>query len=115
MYYTNKSTNERNDFVFQNTKGQECVFDVDDQHHDTCPKHFKLNNVLSRTTSLHPKIQIKIGMLKELCDKNYAIHDRLFNGVDGVFQYVTKLQNNESLIWIGFNNPKVGSATRIRN
>ncbi len=26
MYYTNKSTKERNDFVFQNTKGQEYVF-----------------------------------------------------------------------------------------
>jgi hypothetical protein len=115
MYYTNKSTNEKNDFVFQNSKGQEYVFDFDDQHHDTCPKNFKLNNDLSQTTSLHPKIQIKIGMLIELCDKNYAIHDELFNGVDGVFQYVTKLQNNESLIWIGFNNPKVGFVTRIRN
>jgi hypothetical protein len=41
MYYTNKSTKKKNDFFFQNTKGQEYVFDADDQHHDTCPKHFK--------------------------------------------------------------------------
>jgi len=52
-------------------------------------------------------------MLIELCVGNYATHDGLFNGADGVFQYVTKLQNNESLIWIGFNNPKIGFVTRI--
>ncbi len=54
-------------------------------------------------------------MLIKLCARNYANHDKLFNGVDGVFRYVTKLQNNESFVWIGFNNPKVGSAIRIRN
>jgi hypothetical protein len=54
-------------------------------------------------------------MLIELCARNYATHDKLFNGVDGVFQYVTKLQNNESLTWIGFNNPKVRFAIRIQN
>jgi hypothetical protein len=110
MYYTNKSTNERNDFVFQNTKRQEYVFDVNDQHNDTCLKLFKLENDSSQTVGLHSKIQIKIGMLIKLC----AIHDGLSNGVDGVFQYVTKLQNNESFIWIGFNNPKIGFVTRIR-
>jgi len=113
MYYTNKSTKERNDFIFQNIKGQEYVFDADDQHHDTCPKHFKLKNDPSQTTSLHSKIQIKIAMLIKLCVGNYAIHDELFNGANGVFQYVTKLQNNQSFIWIGFNNPKAGSTTRI--
>jgi hypothetical protein len=65
MYYTNKSTKERNDFIFQNIKGQEYVFDVDDQHHDTGPKHFKLKNDPSQTTGLHSKIQIKIAMLIE--------------------------------------------------
>jgi hypothetical protein len=33
----------------------------------------------------------------------------------GFSQYVTKLQNNESLIWIGFDNLKVGPATKIQN
>jgi hypothetical protein len=106
MYYTHKSTKERNDFIFQNTKRQKYVFDVDNQRHDTCPKHFELKNDLSQIEGLHSKIQIKIGMLIELCVGNYATHDKLFNGADGVFQYVTKLQNNESLVWIGFNNPK---------
>jgi hypothetical protein len=113
MYYINKSTKEINDFVFQNTKGQKYVFDVDDQHYDTCSKHFKLKNDPSQTTGLHSKIQIKIGMLIELCAGNYGSHDGFFNGANGVFQYVTKLQNNESLIRIGFNNPKVGSTTTI--
>jgi len=33
--------------------------------------------------------------------------------LNGVFRYVTKLQNNESFMWIGFNNPKAGIAIRI--
>ncbi len=62
MYYTNKSQ-KKNDFIFQNIKGREYVFDADDQHHDTCPKHFKLKNDPSQATCFHSKIQIKIGML----------------------------------------------------
>jgi len=67
MYYINKSTKEKNYFIFQNKKGQEYVFDVDDQHHDTCPKHSKWKNGPSQIVGLHSKIQIKIGMLIELC------------------------------------------------
>jgi len=94
MYYTNKSTREPNNFVFENTKGQEYVFDANDPHHDTCPKHFKLKNDPSQTTNLHSKIQVKVGMLVEICASNYAIHDGLFNGVDKVFQYVSKLHDS---------------------
>jgi len=54
-------------------------------------------------------------VLIELCARNYAFHDGLFNGANGVFQYVTKLQNNESFIWIDFNNPKARFAIRIQN
>ncbi len=85
MYYTNKSIKEINDFVFQNIKGQEYVFDANDQLHDTCPKHSKLNNDSSQIASLHSKIQIKTWMLIELCAWNYATHDRLFNAANGVF------------------------------
>jgi hypothetical protein len=60
-------------------------FDANDQHHDTCPKHFKLKNDLPQIASLHFKIQIKIGVLIELCARNYATHDGLFNGANGVF------------------------------
>ncbi len=56
MYYTNKSTRECNNFVFENTKGQEYVFDANDQHHDTCLKHFKLKNDPSQIIGLHSKI-----------------------------------------------------------
>jgi hypothetical protein len=62
---------------------------------------------------LHSNIQVKIGMM--VCASNYAIHDGLFNGVDGVFQYVSKSHDSESLIWIVFNNPKVGFTTKIQN
>jgi hypothetical protein len=54
-------------------------------------------------------------VLIELYAKNYATHDGLFNRVDGVFKYVTKLQSNESLVWDDFNNPKVGSVIEIWN
>jgi hypothetical protein len=54
-------------------------------------------------------------MLVELCVSNYAIHDGLFNRANGVFQYVSKLHDNESLIWTIFNNPKASFTTRIRN
>jgi hypothetical protein len=54
-------------------------------------------------------------MAIELCAGNYATHNDLFNGANEVFQYVSKLHDSESLIWIAFNNPNVGSTTRIRN
>ncbi len=54
-------------------------------------------------------------MLVELCVGNYAIPNGLFNGVDGDFQYVSKLHDSESFIWITFNNPKACSITRIQN
>ncbi len=82
MYYTNKSTKEHNNFVFENTKGQQYVFDVNDQHHDTCPKHFKLKNDPSQIVCLYSEIQVKIGMLIELCVGNYATHNDLFNGAN---------------------------------
>lgn len=70
-----------------------------------CPKYFKLKNDLSKTSCLHSKIQIKIEMLIELWASNYATYDGLFNGFDGVFQYVTQVNDNEPFIWISFNNP----------
>jgi hypothetical protein len=79
------------------------------------PQTFQIKNDSSQTQGLHSKIQINIRMLIKLCVGNYATHNGLFNGVDGVFQYVTKLQNNESFIWIGFNNPKIQSTIRIQN
>jgi hypothetical protein len=49
---TNKPTRECNNFVFENTKGQEYVFDANDQHHDTCLKHFKFKNDPSQRAGL---------------------------------------------------------------
>ncbi len=54
-------------------------------------------------------------MLIELWANNYAIHDCLFNRANKAFQYVSKLHDKKSFIWIAFNNPKVGSTTSIQN
>jgi len=40
----------------------------------------------------------------ELCAKNYATHDGLVHGVDGIFQISTNLLNSQEVIWILFNN-----------
>jgi hypothetical protein len=40
---------------FENTRGQEYVFDANDQHHDTCPKHFKFKNDPSQRVGLRVK------------------------------------------------------------
>jgi hypothetical protein len=67
------------------------IFCVEDKHHDTCLKSFKLQNGSNFTIELHSKIQIKKNMLIELCASNYARHDGLVNGVDGIFQNSSKL------------------------
>jgi hypothetical protein len=57
------------------------------------PQTFQIKN-WPITTYLHSKIQVKNGMLVELCASNYATHDGLFNGANEVFQYVSKLDDN---------------------
>jgi len=54
-------------------------------------------------------------MLVELCARNYATHNDVVNGVDGIFQGSTKVFNSQEIIWILFNNPKCGQLTKIRN
>jgi hypothetical protein len=53
-------------------------------------------------------------MLVELCVKNYATHDGLVNGADGIFQGSIKVFNSQEIIWILFSNPKCGQLTRIK-
>jgi len=86
-----------------------------DKHHDTCPQSFQLQNDANFTTRLHSKVQVKNNMLVELCVRNYATHDGLENGVDGIFQGSTKVFNSQKVIWILFNNPKCGQLIRIKN
>jgi hypothetical protein len=111
----NQQKKKTNNFAFENTKGQQYVFDAIDKHNDTCPKHFKLKNDSSQKVGLHSKIQIKICMLIELCVGNYATHNDLLNGANEVFQYVSKLHDSESHIWIAFNIPNVCSKTLDTN
>jgi hypothetical protein len=65
-----------------------------DKHHDTCPQSFQLQNDANFTTGLHLEVQVKKNMLVELCARNYATHDGLVNGVDGIFQGSTKVFNS---------------------
>jgi hypothetical protein len=53
-------------------------------------------------------------MLVELCAKNYAIHDGLVNGADGIFQVLTNVLNSQEVICILFNHPKCDELTRMK-
>jgi len=57
----------------------------------------------------------KKKLLVELCAKNYATHDGLVHGVDGIFKVSTNVLNSQEVIWILFNNPKCDQLTRIKN
>ncbi len=80
-----------------------------------CPQSFQLRNDANFTTWLHLEVQIKKNILVELCAGNYATHDGLVNGVDGIFQRSIKIFNSQEVIWILFSNPKCGQLTRIKN
>jgi hypothetical protein len=54
-------------------------------------------------------------MFIELCVRNYAIHDGLFNGANGIFKCVKSFPKNESFIWIQILNSKVGTNTQGQN
>jgi len=54
-------------------------------------------------------------MLVELCARNYATHNGLVNGANGIIQGSTKVLNSQKITWILFNNPKYGQFTRIKN
>jgi hypothetical protein len=57
----------------------------------------------------------KENILVELCVENYAMHDGLVNGANGIFQGSIEVFNSQEVIWILFNNPKCGQLTRIKN
>ncbi len=72
-----------------------------------CPQSFQLQNDANFTTWLHLEVQIKKIILVELCAGNYATHDGLVNGVDGIFQGSTNVFNSQEVIWILSNIPNV--------
>jgi len=80
-----------------------------------------MSSIISITKSckLHSRIAFRVlckeNMLVELCAQNYATHDGLVNGVDGIFQDSTKVFNSQEVIWILFNNPKCGQLTKLKN
>jgi hypothetical protein len=115
LFYTNEVKQKHNASAFLQSEGDVFILCAQDRHHDTCPQSFQLQNDANFITRLHSEDQIKKNMLVEICAKNYATHDGLVHGVDGIFQRSTKLFNSQEVIWILFNNPKCGQFTRIKN
>jgi hypothetical protein len=72
--------------VFLQHEGDVFILCAQNKHHDTCPQSFQLQNDANFTPGWHLKVQVKKHMLVELCAGNYATHDGLVNGVDGIFQ-----------------------------
>ncbi len=54
-------------------------------------------------------------MLVEFCVGNYATHDVVVNGANGILWESTKVLNSQEVIWIFFNTFKCGKLTRIKN
>ncbi len=64
-----------------------------DKHHDTCLQSFQLQNDANFITWLHLEVQVKKNMLVELCARNYATHNGLVNGANGIIQGSPKIFN----------------------
>jgi hypothetical protein len=114
LFYTNEANQNHNESSFLQSEEVVFILRAQDRHHDTCSQSFQLQNDANFTARLHPEVQVKKNMLVELCARNYATHDGLVNGVDGIFQGSTKVFNSQEVIWILFNNP-CGQLTRIKN
>ncbi len=94
LFYMNEAKQKHNELVFFWSEGDVFILRAQDKHHDTCPQSFQLQNDANFTTGLHLEVQVKKNMLVELCARNYATHDGLVNGVDGIFQGSTKVFNS---------------------
>jgi hypothetical protein len=111
----NETNQKHNESTFFQSERDVFVLHAQDRHRDICFQSFQLQNDANFTTTLHSKDQVKKNILVELCAGNYATHDGLVNGVDGIFQGSTKIFNSQEVIWILFNNLKCGQLTRVKN
>jgi hypothetical protein len=114
LYYMNKDTLAHNLKVFDNTEGLTYYLNAVDIKHQSLSANFKIPNDPSKTAGLHTLIKVKRNMLVELCAGNYATHDGLVNGADGLLKTFI-LINSKTYIFIEFLNPKIGSLTRLAN
>ncbi len=78
------------------SEGDVFILCAQDRHHDTCPQSFQLQNDANFTLGLHSEVQVKKNMLVELCAWNYATHDGIVNGANGIFQSTKVLNQNKS-------------------
>ena len=114
LYYMNKDTLAHNLKVFDNTKGLTYYLNAVHIKHQSLSAKFKIPDDPSKTAGLHTLIKVKKNMLVELCAGNYATHDGLVNGADGLFK-TFMLINSKTYIFIEFLNTKIGSLTRLAN
>ncbi len=110
-----KQNKNKNESAFLWNERDVFILHAQDKHHDTCPQSFQLQNDANFTTWLHLEVQVKKNMLVELCARNYATHNGLVNGANGIIQGSTKVLNSQKITWILSNNPKYGQFTRIKN
>jgi len=81
---------------------------------DTCPFHFRLPIIPNETIGLHFELLFK-KINVELCARKYVtLEYGLVNGAYGIFEDYTKAFS-KSFILINFQNPQIGSKTRIKN
>jgi len=112
LFYKNKLVQKHNENVFINTLGPTFIFKVMDINHQSCPPSYKLSNDSSKIVGLHSTINIKKDMSVELCVSNYATSDGFKNGIDGIFKTSTTYCEKKTIIWIMFDNFKIGTLTR---
>jgi hypothetical protein len=86
LFYTNEAKQKHNEKAFLRSEGDVFILCAQDRHHDICLQSFQLLNDANFIARLHFKNQVKKNTLVELCVINYATHNGLVNGVDGIFQ-----------------------------
>ncbi len=95
LFYMNETKQNHNESAFLQSEGDVFILCEQDRQHDTCPQSFQLQNDVNFRIRLHLEVQIKKNMLVEFCAGNYATHDGLVNGADGIFQGSTKVFNSQ--------------------
>jgi len=105
LFYINKLVHRKNENVFVNTLSFTFIFRIMDINHRSCSPFYKLSNDPIKTISLHFIIHTHKYMLVELCVGNYATYDDIVNKTS--ITYCDK-----TIIWIMFQNSKIGTLTR---
>jgi hypothetical protein len=97
-FYTNEAKQKHNESTFLQSEGGVFILHAQDRHHDTRLQSFQLQNDAKFIVGLHLEVEVKKNTLVELCARNYATHNGLVNGADGIFQGSTIIFNSQEVI-----------------